>query len=98
MMRNEKLEYPVISYAVPVDSVEKLTGIDFFPALDDALEDRIEAMSAQQILIIWRILIIISLISRCVFKPDTTLSTSLPSFKSTRAIGAFKKYNRPSLR
>lgn len=45
VMRNEKLEYPVISYAVPVDSVEKLTGIDFFPALDDALENRIEALS-----------------------------------------------------
>jgi endonuclease G, mitochondrial len=37
-------EYPPISYAVPIDSVEKLTGIDFFHALDDALENVIEAM------------------------------------------------------
>jgi len=45
VMSNAKLELPVISYAVPVDSVEKLTGIDFFPALDDAIEERIERMS-----------------------------------------------------
>jgi len=37
-------DHPTISYAVPIDSVEKLTGIDFFHALDDAIEDRIEAM------------------------------------------------------
>ena len=44
VMSNAKQEYPPISYAVPVDSVEKLTGYDFFPALEDAMEARIEAM------------------------------------------------------
>ena len=44
VMRNAAQEYPPISYAVTVDSVEALTGLDFFPALDDALESRIEAM------------------------------------------------------
>ncbi len=44
VLRNAKQENPPISYAVPVDSVEKLTGYDFFPALDDAVEARIEAM------------------------------------------------------
>ena len=44
VMRNAKQEDPPTSYAVPVDSVEKLTGYDFFPALDDVVEDRIEAM------------------------------------------------------
>ncbi|MBK9177318.1 MAG: DNA/RNA non-specific endonuclease [Flavobacteriales bacterium] len=44
VMRNAAQEYPPISYAVSVDSVERLTGLDFFPALDDAIEDRIEAM------------------------------------------------------
>lgn len=44
VMRNTKLDGPPISFAVPVDSVEKLTGYDLFPALDDAIEDRIEAM------------------------------------------------------
>ncbi|MGV3637128.1 MAG: DNA/RNA non-specific endonuclease, partial [Flavobacteriales bacterium] len=43
VMRNMKLDGPPISFAVPVDSVEKLTGFDFFPALDDAVEARIEA-------------------------------------------------------
>lgn len=45
VMSNAKQDYPVISYAVPVDSVEKLTGLDFFPMLDDVVEDRIERMS-----------------------------------------------------
>ncbi len=44
VMRNAVQEYPPISYAVPVDSVEALTGLDFFPTLDDATEARIEAM------------------------------------------------------
>jgi len=44
VMRNGPQEYPPISYAVTVDSVERLTGLDFFHALDDATEDRIEAM------------------------------------------------------
>lgn len=30
-------------FLVPVDSVEKVTGIDFFPALPDALEEKIES-------------------------------------------------------
>ena len=44
VMRNAAQEYPPISYAVSVDSVETLTGLDFFPALDDAIENQIEAM------------------------------------------------------
>ncbi len=46
VMSNGKQEYPPISYAVSVDSVERLTGLDFFQALPDAVEDRIEAMRA----------------------------------------------------
>ena len=30
-------------FAVPVDSIEKITGIDFFPALPDSLENKLEA-------------------------------------------------------
>ena len=30
-------------YAVTVDSVERLTNIDFFPQLSDTLENRLEA-------------------------------------------------------
>jgi len=35
---------PLIDFAVPIDSVEKMTGIDFFPLLDKSIvEDRIDA-------------------------------------------------------
>lgn len=44
VMRNAVQEYPPISYAVTVDSVEALSGLDFFPSLDDATEALIEAM------------------------------------------------------
>ena len=44
VMRNTSLDHPPMSYAVPVDSVERLTGLDLFHALDDEMEDRVEAM------------------------------------------------------
>lgn len=44
VMKNAKLDGPPISFAVTVDSVETLTSLDFFPALDDAVETKIEAM------------------------------------------------------
>ncbi|MGR6088621.1 MAG: DNA/RNA non-specific endonuclease [Arcticibacter sp.] len=31
------------SYAVPIDEVERITGIDFFPKLDDGLEESLES-------------------------------------------------------
>lgn len=37
---------PLYKFVVSVDEVEKLTGIDFFPELDDALEDRLEVSSS----------------------------------------------------
>lgn len=43
VMRNMKLDGPPISFAVPVDSVEKLTGYDFLSSLDDAVEAKVEA-------------------------------------------------------
>lgn len=42
VMPNAKCDYPVMSYAVTIDSVEKLTGIDFFHALPDDEENRLE--------------------------------------------------------
>ncbi|MEO8069342.1 MAG: DNA/RNA non-specific endonuclease [Flavobacteriales bacterium] len=44
VMKNGVNENLPIAYAVSVDSVERLTGLDFFPALDDVTEARIEAM------------------------------------------------------
>jgi len=49
VMRNARMDGPPISYAVTVDSVEALSGLDFFPALNDAIEDRIERMSDTRI-------------------------------------------------
>lgn len=37
-------EYPPISYAVSIDSVEALTGLNFFNRLEASLQDRIESM------------------------------------------------------
>jgi endonuclease G, mitochondrial len=45
MIPNEKSDKPLYSFVVTVDSVEKITGIDFFPKLVDETEDRLEKSS-----------------------------------------------------
>lgn len=40
---HEKATKPLKDYAVSVDSIEKLTHIDFFPALPDIIENKIES-------------------------------------------------------
>jgi len=40
---NEATDYPVMSFAISIDSLESLTGIDFFHNLPDELEDKIES-------------------------------------------------------
>jgi len=35
-------EKPLYQFVVPVDRIEQLTGIDFFPQLDDAIENALE--------------------------------------------------------
>jgi len=42
IMPNDQCSEPVEWYAVPVDSIEKATGFDFFKNLPDTLENRIE--------------------------------------------------------
>ena len=42
VMRNESSKMPLGSFAVTVDSVETLTGIEFFPALPDSIGEKIE--------------------------------------------------------
>ncbi len=46
LMPHENSNKPLYTFVVSVDTVEALTGIDFFPELDDVLESRIEASSA----------------------------------------------------
>jgi endonuclease G len=42
LMPNEPSSRSLDAFAVPIDSVEKATGIDFFPALPDSLERAVE--------------------------------------------------------
>ena len=37
---------PLYEFVVSVDSIEKLTGIDFFPKLEDTLETKLEALQS----------------------------------------------------
>jgi len=43
ILPNEKGSQQLSKYAVSIDSVETLTGIDFFPALPDSLENALES-------------------------------------------------------
>ena len=46
VMPNKDSNEPLHKFVVSVDSVEVLTGIDFFPELEDGLEDQLEAMTS----------------------------------------------------
>ena len=50
IMPNKKIEYPLASYAVPINDVEKITGINFFYQLNDSLE---EVLESQKIVSDW---------------------------------------------
>ena len=43
IMKNEAGNQPLMTYMVPVDNVENVTGIDFFPNIPDSIENIIEA-------------------------------------------------------
>ncbi len=43
ILSNEKSSQPLSQYAVIVNSVEKVTGIDFFYALPDNIEEKLES-------------------------------------------------------
>jgi endonuclease G len=45
IMPNKKIDDPIMNYVVSIDEIEKKTGIDFFPTLDDSLEERLEKKS-----------------------------------------------------
>ena len=44
VLPNKKSKNRIQKYSMSVDEVEKITGIDFFHSLDDALEDSIESV------------------------------------------------------
>ncbi|MFC4871981.1 DNA/RNA non-specific endonuclease [Negadavirga shengliensis] len=43
LLKNEKSNAPLLEYAITVDSLERFSGIDFFPMLPDSLENRLES-------------------------------------------------------
>lgn len=45
LIPNERSKKQLSAFVVPIDSVEALTGIDFFPALPDGLENELEKTS-----------------------------------------------------
>ena len=45
LMKNEKSEFPLGNFTASIDSVEKITGIDFFPLLPNSLENVLESKS-----------------------------------------------------
>ncbi|WP_138434873.1 DNA/RNA non-specific endonuclease [Winogradskyella algicola] len=46
LLNHKDSDLPLYKFVVSVDEVEKLTGIDFFPELDDTIENKIEASSS----------------------------------------------------
>lgn len=46
LMPHQDSNKPLYEFVTSVDSIEKLTGIDFFPNLDDIIENKIEASSS----------------------------------------------------
>ncbi|TXD82837.1 DNA/RNA non-specific endonuclease [Subsaximicrobium wynnwilliamsii] len=45
LMPHENSNLPLYTFVVSVDSIETLTGIDFFPGLEDGIESSLEASS-----------------------------------------------------
>ena len=46
LMNHENSDLPLYKFVVSIDAIETLTGIDFFPELDDNLENKLEASSS----------------------------------------------------
>ena len=45
-MPHKESHLPLYKFVVPVDTIEALTGIDFFAELDDQIENKLEASNA----------------------------------------------------
>ncbi len=46
VMTNGVNEYPVASYAITINEVERMTGLDFFASLNDVEEEQLESMNS----------------------------------------------------
>ena len=45
-MEHQDSKEPLYTFVTSVNKIEKLTGIDFFPELEDHLEEKLEAASS----------------------------------------------------
>lgn len=45
LLKNEPSSRPLSTFVVPIDKIESLTGVDFFPRLPDTIERKVEARS-----------------------------------------------------
>jgi hypothetical protein len=77
LLPNEKRTKPLQEYVVTVNYVESLTGIDFSPALEDEIENRLESNSDASA---WK------------FIGYTSSSTSSGTSAATQCEGIAKKY------
>lgn len=50
IMPNKKIDYPISSYALPINDIEEVTGINFFYQLADSLE---EVLESQKVITDW---------------------------------------------
>ncbi|WP_262708560.1 DNA/RNA non-specific endonuclease [Flavobacterium ranwuense] len=55
LVPNSESEKPLYSFIVSVDHIEKLTGIDFFPKLNDNIENQLKKISIIKIGVLIRI-------------------------------------------
>ncbi len=53
LLKNEGSNQPLADFVVPVDRIEQLSGIDFFPKLPDDIERRLESQSPSQMAADW---------------------------------------------
>ncbi len=45
LVPHKESELPLYKFVVPVDKIQEITVIDFFPKLDDKIENRLEKSS-----------------------------------------------------
>ncbi|MBC8152964.1 MAG: DNA/RNA non-specific endonuclease [Bacteroidetes bacterium] len=53
LLSNEGSERPLTDFVVPVDQIERLSGIDFFPKLPDDIERRLESRVPKSVIADW---------------------------------------------
>lgn len=53
LLNNEGSNRPLTDFVVPVDQIERLSGIDFFPKIPDNMERKLESRAPEQVVADW---------------------------------------------